>query len=515
MTKIFLKNKLYYFVALCVLFLSYIFIQSQDSTSTIIIKEILIIFLMLFAYILYFAYNLNSANHLVIEELHNTIKSEKKQTNLYKQLLKHSENLENEISSKTKELHAKRYTNILTGLPNRSKLLEESIYKKFTKMALLNIDNFKSLNDIYGEEIGNVALKITAVYLQKKIEDKNLSLYHVGGDEFAIVSKEINNIHEDIFIQFIEDIMQDYKDENFSYRDQKLNLMMSSGISFSGRKKMLAYADMALKDAKKRNLHLSVFENEKELEKLHQDDITSHKNLIHALNNNNIISYFQPIVPIKDISKPTKYESLVRIEHANGDIIQPLTFLDVAKAHRIYHKITKAVLENTLDVASKYSIPCSLNISFSDIDDDSTMEIFFDALDRYEHNNLITVELLETENFINYKAVYNFCIKIRSYGLKVALDDFGSGYSNFAHILNLPVDYIKIDASLISNIGKDKNSRLMVETIVELAHKLGVETIAEFVSSEEILNIIKEIGIDYAQGFHMGKPEAIENVLSA
>lgn len=515
MTNIALKSRPYAVILFSILFLSSLLIQTQDDISTIITKEVLIIFLMLFAYISFFAYKLNTANQLVIEELNTTIISEKKQTNLYKQLLRHNENLENEVSSKTKELHTKRYTHSLTGLPNRSKLLEELTFKKFNKMALLNIDNFKSINDIYGEDIGNITLKITAVYLQKKIEDKNLFLYHVGGDEFAIVSKDTHDINKEIFVKLIENILQDYKDENFSYRDKRLNLMMSSGLSFSGRKKMLAYADMALKDAKKRNLHLSIFENEKELEKLHQDDITSHKNLIHALDNNSIISYFQPIVPIKDISKPTKYESLVRIEQANGNIIQPLSFLDVAKANRIYHKITKAVLQNTLNVASKYSIPCSLNISFSDIDDESTMQMFFETLDKYKDNNLITVELLETEDFINYKAVYDFCLKVRSYGLKVALDDFGSGYSNFAHILNLPVDYIKIDASLISNIGKDKNARLMVETIVELAHKLNVETIAEFVSTEEILVVVKEIGIDYAQGFHIGKPEPIEDLMSA
>ncbi|RLD41640.1 MAG: bifunctional diguanylate cyclase/phosphodiesterase, partial [Bacteroidetes bacterium] len=301
----------------------------------------------------------------------------------------------------------------------------------------------------------------------------------------------------------------------FSYRGDKLNLMMSSGIAFSGRKKMLAYADMALKNAKKRNIHLSIFEHEKELEKLHQEDIDSHQNLINALDNDNIISYFQPIVPIKDLSKPIKYESLVRIEQDNGNIIQPINFLDVARTNRIYDKITKAVLINTLAVASKHLIPCSLNISFSDIENELTMQMFFTTLEKYKHNDLITIELLETEDFTNYEAVYNFCVKVHNHGLKIALDDFGSGYSNFTHILNLPLDYIKIDASLISNIDKDKNSRLMVETIVELAHKLDVETIAEFVSSQEILNVIKEIGIDYAQGFHIGKPERIENLLSA
>ena len=510
-----IRTRTYITIAFSFILIASVLILSQDTIDSNFSKTALITFLIIFTFIVYYAYTFNISHNILKLHLKEAQAGEKRQENLQKQLLKHNQNLENEISIKNRELHTKRYTNILTSLPNRSRLLEESTIIKFNKMALLNIDNFKALNDIYGEEVGNVILKITAVFLQKKIENKNLLLYHIGGDEFAIVAKENNKLTQEIFITMIETILQEYKDENFSYRGDKLNLMMSSGIAFSGRKKMLAYADMALKNAKKRNIHLSIFEHEKELEKLHQEDIDSHQNLINALDNDNIISYFQPIVPIKDLSKPIKYESLVRIEQDNGNIIQPINFLDVARTNRIYDKITKAVLINTLAVASKHLIPCSLNISFSDIENELTMQMFFTTLENYKHNDLITIELLETEDFTNYEAVYNFCVKVHNHGLKIALDDFGSGYSNFTHILNLPLDYIKIDASLISNIDKDKNSRLMVETIVELAHKLDVETIAEFVSSQEILDVIKEIGIDYAQGFHIGKPERIENLLSA
>ena len=135
-------------------------------------------------------------------------------------------------------------------------------------------------------------------------------------------------------------------------------------------------------------------------------------------------------------------------------------------------------------------------------------------MDSFEHNELITVELLETEDFNNYKLVYDFCVKVRSFGVKVALDDFGSGYSNFSHILQLPVDYIKIDASLISNIDRDLSSQIMVETIVELAHKLNVLTIAEFVSSEEIFAVVKDLGVDYAQGYYLGKPLDINEYIT-
>ena len=510
-----IKTNIYLILPLSLIFIIATFIISQNTIETNSAKTVVIIFLAIFAYITYLANKFNISQNILKTQLKEAQESENKQINLQKQLLKHNINLENEISTKTKEIHEKRYTNRLTGLPNRSKVLEESTINKFSKMALLNIDNFQSVNDVHGEEIGNVTLKITAIFLQRQIEDMNLHLYHLGGDEFAIVAKEGDSFNKELFIEFIEELLQSYKNEDFVYRENKLNLMISAGITFSGRKKMLAYADMALKDAKKRNVHISIFNDDKELEKNHQEDMESNKKLLHALDNNDIISYFQPIVHIKDGSKPTKYESLVRIKEDNGKIIQPFNFLDIAKTNRIYNKITKAVLINTLEVASKYNIPCSLNISLTDIDDESTMKMFFKTLDEYAHNELLTIELLETEDFVNYSHVYDFCERVHSYGIKIALDDFGSGYSNFAHILNLPIDYIKIDASLISNINTDKSSRIMVETIVELAHRLKIETIAEYVSSKEILDVITEIGIDYAQGFYIGKPERIEDLLSA
>jgi len=250
------------------------------------------------------------------------------------------------------------------------------------------------------------------------------------------------------------------------------------------------------------------------LEKSHIEDIECHEKLLYALQNDKILSYFQPIVPLQDASKAIKYESLVRLEDAYGKITPPLKFIDVAKANRIYDKLTKIVLQNTLSVINEYKIPCSINVSIVDIENEKTLASLYETFDKFERNDLLSVELLETEDFKDYRQVYEFCVKVRSYGIKVALDDFGAGYSNFSHILNLPVDYIKIDASLISNIDRDSHSRIMVETIVGLAKKLKVETIAEFVSSKEILEVVKELKVDYAQGFYVGKPEPIEKRLN-
>jgi len=285
---------------------------------------------------------------------------------------------------------------------------------------------------------------------------------------------------------------------------------MSAGIAFSGRKKMLAYADMALKDAKSKNIQLSVFNDKKGLEKIHKDDIDCHNKLLQAFKTDSLISYFQPIVPIQNANKPIKYESLVRLEQENGNILPPFNFIRVARQNRIYYKITNQIVKNTLAVITKHKIPCSLNISIVDIENKKTLKMLYETFRNFDYNHLITVELLETEEFNDYKTVHDFCIKARSFGIKIALDDFGSGYANFTHILNLPIDYIKIDASLISNIDRDIHAQIMVETIVDLAKKLNIETIAEYVSSHEILNIVKKLNIDYAQGYYTGKPEPIE-----
>ena len=479
---------------------------NNEQNSTIILLSFFIAILMI-GFTSYKFFRLHSK---LQAQLIRAEKAEQEQKHLQQQLLRYNEDLEQEVAKKAKEIRQKIYTNFLTGLPNRNRLLEDASLYSFSMIALLNIDKFQSFNDVYGEEIGNVAIKLTSDFLSNEIQGEAIILYHIAGDEFALAVHKDDPLSQEDFKNIIADILHNYQRKEFEYEDKKFSFVMSAGISYTGRRKMLAYADMALKDAKKRNTQLSEFNDDKELERIHQSDIECHAKLVTALQNDKIVSYFQPIVPIQDKSKPVKYESLVRMISEEGKVIAPYHFIRVAKRNRIYYKITNSVLKNTLSVATKYKIPCSINISLADIENDRTMKTFFEIIDAYEYNELLTVELLETEDFVNYQVVYDFCVKVRSYGLKIALDDFGSGYSNFSHILNLPIDYIKIDATLISNIDRDQNSKIMVETIVELAHKLHISTIAEFVSSKQILDVVKELGVDYAQGFYLGKPEPIE-----
>jgi len=479
--------------------------ESNDFNQLMVVLSFFItVIIVIFSII-----RLNSLQNDLKKELKRSFEAEEKQKNLQEQLLKYNENLENEITKKTNELYQKVYTHFLSGLPNRNKLLEDFQIYDFSMMALLNIDKFQKFNDVYGEEMGNIAIQDSAKFIEKFIDIEEAHIYHISGDEFAVALKDSSTVDKDRFLHSINHFLNIYKKNVFDVNEHKHSFVMSAGVSFYGAKKMLAFTDMALKDAKIKNQNLAVFSENKEIEQKHKDDIACKNKLMDAFKNNGIVSYFQPISPIQDGSLDTKYESLVRIKNGN-EIIPPHTFLDVAKQNKVYYKITNKVFDNTLNIIKKYKVPCSINISIMDIENNRTLEYIYSMLDAFNYNELLTIELLETEEFNDYDVVYNFCRKIRSYGIKIALDDFGAGYSNFSHILNLPIDYIKIDASLISNIDRDKQSQIMVETIVGLAHKLNVKTIAEFVSSKEILATVKKLKVDYAQGYYVGKPEDIQ-----
>jgi len=479
--------------------------SSEKSKKDIFYSFVLAVLLITFS-----IYQLILLHNQALKDLFRAESAEEEQKKLQLQLLKYNDELEDQITLKTKELHQKIYTHFLTNLPNRNQLLEDVNLYEFKQLAIVNIDKFQKFNDVYGEEMGNVALVMCARFLQERLEDEDTLLYHLGGDEFVIGMRNTSEHYNSLFIKRITNLLDDFSHHTFRYEDKKFTFNITAGLAFEAQNKTLAYADMALKDAKKRNKRLGIFSENKELEIIHQKDIECHKNLIDALENDRILSYFQPIIPIQDSTKPIKYESLVRMKKSDGKIIPPFNFINVAKANRIYDKLTIQVLNNTLYTIDRYNIPCSLNLSMEDIEDERTLEILYRRFSQFEHCDLLTIELLETEEFKEYAKVYDFCLKVRTYGIKIALDDFGSGYSNFSHILNLPVDFIKIDSSLISNIDRNPNSKVMVETIVGLAKKLNIETIAEFVSSKEILETIKELNVDYAQGFYTGKPEPIE-----
>ncbi|MEZ7933440.1 MAG: EAL domain-containing protein [Sulfurospirillum sp.] len=227
-----------------------------------------------------------------------------------------------------------------------------------------------------------------------------------------------------------------------------------------------------------------------------------------AIDNRKIISYFQPIVN-NQTQKIEKYESLVRLLTEDGQLLTPLYFLDTAKKGRYYSKITKIVLENSFAALYKISdAAISINLSVHDIERDEITHYIENLLVQHEDEaHRIIFELLESEDIKDFALIKQFIQKVKAKGVKIAIDDFGTGYSNFERLLSYEPDILKIDGSLIKNIHNNQINQHIVETVMLFAKKQNLSTVAEFVENETIYEIVRDMGIDYSQGFYFGKPE--------
>jgi len=195
----------------------------------------------------------------------------------------------------------------------------------------------------------------------------------------------------------------------------------------------------------------------------------------------------------------------------DGKIVSPYFFLDIAKDSGHYNKITNIILDNSFAALDKTDKEISINLSALDIEDLETRNRLINLVTMNMHNaNRIVFELLEDEHIKDFNIVKDFISLVKTFGVKIAIDDFGAGVSNYERLLDYQPDILKIDACLIKNIDKDKYSRDVVETIQLFAWKQDIKTVAEFVSTPEILQVVKDIGINYSQGFLLGKPEPLK-----
>ncbi len=471
--------------------------RSNEARAHVIYSIFGGIILLLFAF-----YSMHRINEKYKKQTERALEAEEEQRRLQQRLQNYSQDLERDVAKKTEELEHRYYHHPLTQLPNRNRLMEDIKLMGTVNIALFNLDKFQEFNDYFGEELGNIAIRDMATFL-KESTPETCSLYHINGDEFALLSNKVHVKEE--FVEGIRGLQQRLNAKQFVYGEDIYYLMASVGVAYTSTNQ-LACADIALKEAKKHHTGLSVYTPTMEMEKVYESNLLCSKKLVHAINTDNIVPYYQVIVSLKDSSVPVRHEGLARMIEEDGTVTPPYQFLDIAKRLRLYPEVTRSMFYKVLETIQTENVAISINLSVDDMNNSEIVKMIINALNSFEYNNLITFEILETEAMNNYEDVQLFIDSVRSHGAKVAIDDFGSGYSNFSHILNMHVDYIKIDASLISNVDTDKNSRLMVETIVKLAQQLDIETVAEFVSTEEIYNTVKELGVDWAQGYWLGKP---------
>ncbi len=416
-----------------------------------------------------------------------------------------NKNLEIKVAEQTHEATRHLYYDNLTSLPNRLKLQEDLSGKPTNTVAILNIDDFKEINDFFGIDAGDWLLSLIAHWLS----DMKLSPYRIGGDEFAFRMKAGSSTAE--FRREIEMLLSLLSEKLFMISEETVHVRATVGIAIESDKPLI-HADVALNKAKTAKLPYSVYDQSEGIEQQYQANIAMSAQIRQALVEHRIVCQYQPIVSCKN-GKIEKFETLVRIQNEDGSLIPPFEFLPIAQKTKLYHHITQEVVYQACHLFMGRHEQFSINLSGSDILDHRTVATIESIIRQTGTADRVIFEILESEGIENFEEVASFISRMKALGVKIAIDDFGTGYSNFENILKLNVDILKIDGSLIKSIDQNPRHRIVVEAIVDFAHRIGIDTVAEYVTSEEVLQNITEMGITYAQGFHTGKPQFLNQQL--
>lgn len=416
-----------------------------------------------------------------------------------------NDTLEERLLEDTQYILQQLYTDGLTGLPNRTKLISELSHFNGNYLVLINIDDFTTINDFYGHRIGDFVIKSLASWLGSYARDAFAKLYRMPGDEFGLVYE--GEVSPAELEQIIANLSRKLNGTVYRHGEEDIHIgvtLAAARITHQGSG--LAMADMALKYAKFHKLPFLLYRDEMMFSSQYEENLRIAKSVREAIKNDRIVPYYQPIVDLKSW-EIVRYECLARLIDADRRIMVPHLFLPVAHRIHYYFDITKMMIDKAFDYFADKPYQFNLNLSIDDIIDPDIRSYILEKLRDSGLGGRVTFEILETQELGNAEVVKSFVAEVQRYGATVAIDDFGSGFANFENLTRINADTIKIDGSLIRKVDEDVNARVVVETIVTFAKKLGMKTVAEFVHSESVLQAVQELGIDYAQGYFLGRPE--------
>ncbi|WP_169733429.1 cache domain-containing protein [Sulfurospirillum arcachonense] len=407
------------------------------------------------------------------------------------------------LEDKNIELEKNYYTDALTSLSNRNQFLKDLESLEEVSVIIFDIDGFKNINDFYGIKTGDYLLIELSKVLSDFANKNELKAYRLSSDEFLIsIDRKIEQENLEVLrYSFYEEFRK--KDFYDASKQNKLSVSLTCAIA-KDKQHILSRINVALTYAKENKLSCAVYDENNVHMNKHKYNIYWREKIQFAIDNDLIEPYFQKIINVNN-PQEKKYESLIRII-IEDEIITPFMFLDVSKETKQYPCLTKIMIEKTFKKFQNEEVEFSINISMLDVENEETIKFLKEKIVEYNIHNKLILEILETENMINSEKFIPFVDSMRKLGVSFALDDFGSGYSNFSFLLKMCPKYLKIDGSLIQNITHDSNSLNIVKTIVLFAKQMNSEVIAEFVENEEIVRILKDLDVHYMQGYYFSKP---------
>jgi len=397
------------------------------------------------------------------------------------------------------------YTNNVTGLKNKLKLTEELRVRKRRNLTLVRIQNYDDIVRLKGQLIADQVVKqFSNRLITYQYPGLDIEVFHVQENVFAL--HLINELPDINFVDAGHVLFNLLVQFDYGSNDGA-NIRLNVHIGgVSTEEDALVLANMALYEAAEKNLKMVRYSEESDWPKHYSEELLNHKILVESIKNRNLIAYYQPIFEINS-KKVTRYEALARIVDDNDEIVlEPDKFIPLANRSRLSHKVTKVMLTNVIKKIRGTDVKVSINISAHDLEDFRTSEYIYWTIRRSNLGKQISLEILEDQKITDYHKIKKSLSKIRTLGCGIGLDDLGKHYSNLDRLLQLPLDFIKIDGGIISQLTGNKDVVNLLNEIVHFAKDRGLKTTAEFCSSEEIYHAVKSLGIDEVQGFYLGKP---------
>jgi diguanylate cyclase (GGDEF)-like protein/PAS domain S-box-containing protein len=416
---------------------------------------------------------------------------------------------------------------VLTGLINRRefehrlKRVMKTARNESTDNALcyLDLDQFKLVNDTCGHVAGDELLRQVSKLLQDNVRHRD-TLARLGGDEFGLLMEHCSLKEARQVASKLVKAVSDYK---FLWEKQLFKIGVSIGLitvneSSADINALLSAADAACfmaKDRGRNRIHVYQ-ENDEELTKRH-GEMQWAVRLPRALEEDCFKLYVQSIVPVASNNREgSHYEVLLRMEEDH--IVLPEAFLPAADRYNLSGKLDRWVITNTFQwivdhpAHLKRLYLCAINLSGHSLNEETFLEFILQKFREFQiPPEKICFEITETVAITNLSLTANFIEVLKVQGCRFSLDDFGSGLSSFAYLKNLPVNFLKIDGVFVKDILDDPLNLAMVKSINEIGHIMGKQTIAEFVENKAILEKLREIGVDYVQGYEIGRPRPIED----
>jgi diguanylate cyclase (GGDEF)-like protein/PAS domain S-box-containing protein len=434
----------------------------------------------------------------------------------------------------TRQLSHQARHDALTGLFNRREfeihLREaiESAHRQSLRHSLcyIDLDQFKIVNDTCGHIAGDHLLKELTEHLSETVRDSDI-LARLGGDEFGVL---LQNCALSEARHIADKLRESIKQFRFNWEQRIFEVGASIGVveitnDSLDITQILSAADIACyaaKDGGRNRIH--IYQSEDIGLARRRGEMQWHTEIINALKEDRFQLYYQPIIPLnKSADEYIHYEILLRMRSKTGDLVMPDKFLPAAERFNLIGEIDRWVITKLFTTCNqkigalsskhenKSQFIISVNLSGDSLSNDSFLDYVKESLSSFSvPPQAICFEITETVAISSLSKAHQFIAELKNLGCRFALDDFGSGMSSFYYLKNLPVDYLKIDGSYVNNLATDPVDRALVDSVNQIGHVLNMKTIAEFVEDEKTMKILAEIGVDYAQGYHIAKPEPLQ-----